>query len=106
MSETVKTYLLTDPDTPIPMDRADFYDEQIKVFKETGKPTRAVETISVFIFNTSGQLMLQKRSFDKAQNPGLIDKSVGGHVQYDDTVNSHGHDGNGSRIADSFYCLK
>ncbi len=84
MAEIVKTYMLDNPDVLIPMDRGDFYDEQIKVFKETGKPSRAVDVVNIFIFNTEGELIIQKRSFDKRHNPGLLDKSIGGHITYGD----------------------
>lgn len=86
MAETVRTYLLDDPDSVIPMDRKEFYAEQTALSKEGKKPTRAVELISVFIVNTDGQILLQKRSYDKNHNPGLIDKAIGGHIQYEDTV--------------------
>ncbi len=86
MSEIVTTYLLSDPETAIPMDRDAFYAEQIEVFEKTGKPTRAVEIIDAFIFNRSGELLVQKRSYEKAHNPGLFDKSVGGHMRFGDSA--------------------
>lgn len=84
-SEVLKTYLLDDPDTLIPMSRKEFYDEQIAVYKKTGKPTRAVEVIQVFIFNSDKEMLVQKRSSGKGHNPGLLDKSIGGHISYGDT---------------------
>lgn len=85
MSETVITYLLSDPETAIPMDRDEFYAEQIDSFERLGRPTRAVDILDVFIFNRSGELLMQKRSYEKAHNAGLFDKSVGGHIRYGDT---------------------
>lgn len=85
MSEVLNTYLLSDPETVVPMDRDEFYCEQIEVFKKTGQPTRAVDIVDVFIFNKAKELLVQKRSFDKTHNPGLLDKSIGGHVRYEDT---------------------
>ena len=76
---------MNDPETLVPMDRKKFYKEQTKIYEETGKPTKAVDIIDIFIFNTRGEMLLQKRSYDKNHNPGLIDKSMGGHVQYGDT---------------------
>lgn len=76
MAEKVQTYLLDDPDTLIPMDRDAFYDEQITL----ATPTRAVEIVSILIFNEDGELLLQKRARTKRHNPGRIDKSIGGHV--------------------------
>ena len=85
MSEILNTFLLDDPETPIPMDRDQFYSEQIASYQKTGKPTRACEIVDVFIFNSDKQLLVQKRSHDKKHNPGLLDKSIGGHVRYGDT---------------------
>ena len=85
MSEILNTFLLKDPETPIPMDLEKFYSEQISIYQKTGNPTRACEIVDVFIFNTEKQLIVQKRSQDKKHNPGLLDKSIGGHVRYGDT---------------------
>lgn len=85
MSEVIIARELSRPDVDIPMDRDEFYNEQIKAFKETGSPTKAVDIIDVFIFSRKGELLIQKRNFDKNHNPGLLDKSVGGHVRYEDT---------------------
>jgi len=84
MSEVVNTYLLTDPETLITMDRKEFYTEQVEEFNNNGKPSRAVEIVQVFIFNTRGEMLIQKRSFDKAHNAGLLDKSLGGHMKHGD----------------------
>jgi len=86
MGEIVNTYLLTDPDNIIPMDRDEFYKEQIEVFEKTGIPTMAVEVVHCLIFNSDKEVIIQKRSFEKKQNAGLLDKSIGGHVQYGDTL--------------------
>jgi isopentenyldiphosphate isomerase len=85
MGETVIVRELSRPDVELPMDRDEFYREQIRVFKEKGAPTKAVDIIQVFIFNGYGEMLVQKRSFDKNHNPGLLDKSIGGHVKYGDT---------------------
>lgn len=85
MSEIINTYKLDDPETPIPMGRDEFYAEQVKKSKEGVKPDRANEIIDIFIFNSSQELLVQKRSYDKAHNPGLLDKSIGGHVRFGDT---------------------
>lgn len=85
MSEIINTYLVNDPESLVPMKRSDFYQEQVKIFKETGNPTRACDIIDILIFNSDGELMVQKRSKNKAHNPGMFDKSIGGHVSYGDT---------------------
>ena len=84
MSEIINTYKLDSPLVFSPMDRDEFYREQIEAFKKEGKPTRAVEIIDVLIFNSHGELTVQKRSFNKDHNPGLLDKSIGGHVKNGD----------------------
>ncbi len=86
MSEIVATYHLDNPWDAHPMDRGHFYDEQIEEFKKTGKPSRAVGVFNVLLFTGSGEMILQKRSHGKRHNPYLIDKAVGGHIQYGDTV--------------------
>ena len=68
------------------MDRAEFYQEQTEVYKKIGKPNRSVEVVNIFIFNSRGELIIQKRSFNKNHNPGLLDKSVGGHLQNNDSL--------------------
>jgi isopentenyldiphosphate isomerase len=37
-------------------------------------------TISVVIFNSKGEIVLQKRSLSKDTNPGMLGNAVGGHV--------------------------
>ena len=80
MPETVRTYLLSNPYSVQEMDRDEFYDEQILVWKKDEKPTRAVETVAIFLFNEEGKLLIQKRSRSKRHNPKAFDKSVGGHM--------------------------
>ena len=78
---------MNDPESLIPMKRDEFYAEQIKIFKETGHATRACDIIDIFIFNSHGDLLVQKRSRDKNHNAGMFDKTIGGHVTYGDTYN-------------------
>lgn len=85
MSEIINTYLMNDPETLIPMKRSEFYEEQIKIFKLTGNPTRACDVIHIFIFNSEGEVLIQKRSKNKNHNPSMFDKTIGGHVTYGDT---------------------
>ena len=85
MSEIISTYEVRDPDVFTPMDRDEFYIEQIKTIKKTGKASRMTEIVAVLLFNHDGEIILQKRSHDKAHNPYLIDKAIGGHVKYGDS---------------------
>lgn len=86
MSEMIKTYLLDEPDKAVAMDRVDFYSEQINEYKKNGKPNRACDIVDIIIFNEAGEMFVQKRSNQKAHNAGLLDKSIGGHVQYEDST--------------------
>lgn len=86
MAEIINTYLLSNPNVLVPMDRDDFYSEQIAEYKKNGKASRAVEVVNILIFNSRGELIIQKRSFAKKHNPGLLDKSIGGHIQNGDTA--------------------
>ena len=76
---------MNDPEALIPMKRSEFYEEQVKIFKLTGNPTRACDIINIFIFNSDGDVLVQKRSKNKNHNAGMFDKSIGGHVTYGDT---------------------
>jgi isopentenyldiphosphate isomerase len=67
--EIVKTYMLSNPDIMIPMGRKDFYSEQIHAYQEHGRPNRVVEVINIFMFNESGELIIQKRAKNKNHNP-------------------------------------
>lgn len=87
MSEYINTYDLAEPYQVIPMERQSFYDEQIKTYRETGKPNKSVDVISVLLFNESGELIIQKRASHKRHNPNLLDKSIGGHVNNWDDPN-------------------
>lgn len=86
MPETISTYHLDDLFHAHPMDREHFYKEQVGVFKKDGKPTRAIGIFDVLLFTEKKEFILQKRSHNKSHNPYLIDKTVGGHIQYGDTV--------------------
>jgi len=83
-TEKVTVYPL-DGDSPFPMDRREFYEEQVEEYKTKGKPSKAVEVANIFLFNSDGDLIVQKRSESKAHNAGLLDKSTGGHVTFGDS---------------------
>ncbi len=87
MSEIITTYLLNDLEQPLPMDRGEFYASQIKIFKEGKMPNRSAAIVQVLLFSPDKDIILQKRSFDKTHNPGLIDKTIGGHVTFGNTFN-------------------
>lgn len=58
MGELTATYDLKKTDVAVPMDRDKFYAEQAKIFRKTGKPTRAVEVVMTLLFNLSQHSML------------------------------------------------
>ncbi|MFZ2835660.1 MAG: hypothetical protein WA019_03015 [Candidatus Moraniibacteriota bacterium] len=82
MSETITTYKLPFSTKPTPMKREEFYREQKRIFNKTGKPTKACEIVQILLFTPDKELILQKRSLEKNHNPGLIDKTIGGHVVF------------------------
>lgn len=85
MSEQVYTYSLENKHQVFSQNRDEYYKKQIKYFHETGKTAEAVEVINIFLFNTDGELLVQKRGKSKSHNPGLLDKSLGGHLKFGDT---------------------
>lgn len=82
-SEKLTVCNLAHPDQFFPMDRAEFYAEQSAL----QKPTKAVAIVDIFLFDAEGEIFVQKRSNTKTHNPGLFDKSVGGHMQFGDDSN-------------------
>ncbi|MBL7032326.1 MAG: NUDIX domain-containing protein [Nitrospira sp.] len=51
-----------------------------------GDPALLHMVVHVLVFNTMGELLLQKRSMDKDVAPGRWDTSVGGHVNAGEPV--------------------
>ncbi len=68
------------------MARDAFYQAQVDSFKRGEKPTQAIGIFDVLLFTENKEIILQKRSPKKSHNPYLIDKTVGGHIQYGDSV--------------------
>lgn len=60
--------------------RKEYYADIKKEFAETGKVTKQVKTVRMFLMTSGGRIYLQKRSKAKKENPGLYDKTIGGHV--------------------------
>ena len=73
--------------------------EHFNVLDETGKKIRRATreechngsfllhgVVHVLVFDSSGNLILQKRSMDKDIQPGKWDTSVGGHISGDETL--------------------
>ena len=68
-------------------ERKKFYSEIRSEFKQKSKISRQVKAIRLLLMNSSGRIYLQKRSKIKSENPGLYDKTVGGHVTANDSWN-------------------
>jgi len=68
-------------------DRKKFYSEIKEEFKKTGKITKQVKSVRLLLMNSNGRIYLQKRSNKKDENPGLYDKTIGGHVSAGDSYN-------------------
>ncbi len=51
-----------------------------------GNPSLMHKVVHVLVFNSAGNLLLQKRSMDKSVAPGKWDTSVGGHVSSGETL--------------------
>ncbi len=56
------------------------HEEMRKEFFSTGKIGTKHKHVRLLLMNSKGRVILQKRSKWKGDNPGLWDKSVGGHV--------------------------
>jgi len=66
-------------------ERKKFYKDSQNEFLKTGKITKKIKTIKLLLLDSNGRVFLQKRSKIKKDNTGLYDKTVGGHVQEDDS---------------------
>src|SRR5437016_110585 len=62
------------------MDRNSFYSRSKSEFLKFGKVLSKVKTIRLILLNSNGKIYVQKRSNSKKENPGLYDKTIGGHV--------------------------
>ncbi len=67
--------------------RKEFYTEIMEEYKKTGKITKQVKSLRLIVMTSDGRLYLTKRSKRKERNPGLYDKTIGGHIE-------RGHDAN------------
>ena len=84
MSEKLEIYNLKSELIKI-QDRKKFYKEIKEEYKKTGKITKKVKTIRLLLMNSKGKIVLQKRNSTKEENPNLYDKTIGGHVEEEDS---------------------
>jgi len=70
--------------------RTEVLARQEKESRETGDTNISVNCVMLFLLNTKNQVYVCKRARDKAENPNLWDKTLGGHVQtgfsFDETL--------------------
>lgn len=85
MSELIITRAIKNLDRIKPMERKAFYEAEVSRAVSGESPELSVDVVDVFLFNEHGELFVQKRSKDKFHNANLLDKSLGGHVQYGDS---------------------
>ena len=86
MSEKIEIYDLKDSLLGVE-DRDKFYSEIKKEFAKTKKITRQVKRSVLLLMNSKGKIVIQKRNKTKQENPGLYDKTLGGHVIEEDSFN-------------------
>jgi len=62
-------------------ERTKFYKDIRKEFKQKGEISRQVKSIRLLLLNSNGRIYIQRRNELKPENPGLYDKTIGGHVK-------------------------
>ena len=70
-------------------ERDAFYAQNKTEFSLKGEITRQVRTVRAILITSNGRVYIPRRSKIKKENPGLFDKSLGGHVigsSYDVTL--------------------
>ena len=83
MNELIEVYNLDGK--LIKLEEKDKFHRDIeKEFFSKGKITRKIKTVRLILMNSKGRIYLQKRSKFKFDNPGLYDKTIGGHVSAKD----------------------
>lgn len=67
---------------PVPIERKEFYKEEIERHLKWMPPQFAVEIVNILLCDpTSKQFLIQKRSHGKWHNAWLYDKTIWGHLQ-------------------------
>ena len=62
-------------------ERKALHEEMRKEYYEKGRVTTRHKHVRLFLMNSKGRIILQRRSKWKGDNAGLWDKTIGGHVQ-------------------------
>ncbi len=80
MGELLEVYSLDGEFLQV-QDRDQYYKEIREEFRNTGTVSRKVKSIRLLLLNSQGRIYIQRRSYEKGENPGLCDKTIGGHVK-------------------------
>jgi isopentenyldiphosphate isomerase len=75
--EIITLYTKEAPDAPFACGRTEYYDNDF-----TTHTDHYPAIIDVLLFNTHGDLLLQKRGRNKRNNPGKLHTTVGGHINW------------------------
>ena len=79
MNEKFEVYDLED--NLVRVEERKTYEKSITAeFLETGAISTKVRSVRMMLMTSNGRIYMQKRSRIKSTNPGLLDKTVGGHV--------------------------
>jgi isopentenyldiphosphate isomerase len=75
--EIITLYTKESPDSPVACARNEYYDNDF-----TKYANQYPGLIDVFLFNSHGDVLLQKRGRMKRSNPGRLHTTVGGHINW------------------------
>ncbi len=68
-------------------ERSKYYKKIKEEFAKKGKINTQVKRSTLLLVNSKGHIVIQRRNKHKSENPGLFDKTIGGHVEERDTFN-------------------
>ena len=68
-------------------ERSKYYKKIKEEFAKKGKISTQVKRSTLLLVNSKGHIVIQRRNKHKHENPGIYDKTIGGHVEKGDTFN-------------------
>ena len=68
-------------------ERNKYYAAIKEEFAKKGKIKTQIKRSTLILVNSKGHIVIQRRNKHKHENPGLFDKTIGGHVEEGDTFN-------------------
>lgn len=81
MTEHIIVYHESDFSSPIVVERAEFYQNRLTLYREY-----FISTVDAFIFTFDGKMILQKRGPNVKISPGRLHTAVGGHINPQEAV--------------------